>query len=352
MHPRDISDLNASLLRLADQIAREMGLPIKHAVNRADFSARLSELVRRQTDSSIRLYGFRAQHMFAYVIAALGEVAVITEEDQGIFFDSSGLLTRPDFRIQTKKGSQILVEVKNFRASSIDDCFVIGEKYLERLANYSSTVGIPLKIAVYWVGWNCWTLIDPSRLSLEGRKFRLSIMEAMKINEMGLLGDVHVGTEVPLVMRLHADLTKPRSIDLHGLAPFTIGRVTLHVGGKEITNQLEIKIAALLIFFGKWGDVKTPVAVSGGLVDHFDFIVQPEIISEGQGFELVGSMSQIVSNQYLYSTSEKEGVTSLAPKSDVKEFGVLIPDSYQGQVLKLWRFQQMPNTFEGEESES
>ena len=72
--------------------------------------------------------------------------------------------------------------------------------------------------------------------------------EAMKRNEMILLGDHMVGTVPPLSLRLYADPNKPRSVGENGQVHFTIGRVALYAYGKEITDEFEKNLHGFLCY--------------------------------------------------------------------------------------------------------
>lgn len=293
------------------------------------------------------MHGFRVQAMFAYVAAALGHCKLITEEDSGIFFDGVGDLRRPDFRVLIRDGSQFLVEVKSFREKNAWKPYSFKRTYLDKVQMYAVALGIPLKFAIYWSCWNIWTLVDASRLDQSGPKVELPLTEAIKINEMNALGDSMVGTVPPLSIRLHADRSKPRTVSSSGEVPFTIGRVSLHSGSKEIRDENESKIAWFLMLHGKWNELEKTAKIDGNQLDHMELSVTPEESSaEQQGFDLVGNMSQMISIQFLNATSDGNEIRSLAPSIDVNQLGVLIPHDYKGKALHLWRFHQIQPNFD------
>ena len=103
-----------SLLKSLDDFARTKGL----CITDAGTSDQLLEILRASLQvhvrNTARLHGLHAQSMFAYTTAAMGACRLISEEDSGALFDLDGNLQRPDFRIITRDGVQMLVEVKNF----------------------------------------------------------------------------------------------------------------------------------------------------------------------------------------------------------------------------------------------
>ena len=145
--------------------------------------------------------------MFSYLAAALGNCALITEEDSGTFFDTIGTLTRPDFRLITRDNQQMLIEVKNHHEKNVPQPYSFTESYLESVTRYAELMGLPLKFAIYWSRWNTWTLTDASRLSQKGGKIQLTFPDALKMNEMATLGDIsgrnRSSAGAPLLCRHH-----------------------------------------------------------------------------------------------------------------------------------------------------
>ena len=67
-----------------------------------------------------------------------------------------------------------------------------------------------MKLAVYWEQWNSGPWYR-CRRAKRGRRLSLSMPRAVKANEMGILGDLHVGTRFPLRFRIVADPTRERT---------------------------------------------------------------------------------------------------------------------------------------------
>lgn len=289
--------------------------------------------------------------MFAYLAAALGNCKLISEEDAGIFFDGIGGLRRPDFRIVILDGSSFLVEVKNFHERNPHKPYTFKQEYLGSATKYAALMGLPLKFAIYWSRWSVWTLVDASRLDVESPKSELHLPDAIKWNELNTLGDSMIGTIPPLALRLHADPLKPRTVSDSGEAPFTIGRVSLHSGDEEITDETEKKLAWFLMLNGRWTNLQQTAKIDDSQLEYMELSVSPEETTEKQGFEIVGTMSQMISKQYLRATSDEGTIKSFAPKVEANQLGVVIPPDYKGEALPLWRFLMQPNFDDFDEPE-
>jgi len=343
MKRRDTNHTQGTSLRFLAEFARANGLSISEDSTQEQLLSVLKQTLCDTRENPIRLHGFRVQAMFSYLAAALGNCALITEEDSGTFFDAIGTLTRPDFRLITRDHQQMLIEVKNHHEKNVPQPYAFKESYLESVTRYAELMGLPLKFAIYWSRWNTWTLTDASRLFRKGEKTKLTFPDALKMSEMATLGDISVGTVPPLALRLYADTTKPHEVNDAGEARFTIGKASLYCGGKEITKPDEVRLAWMFMHYGRWTDCQQTAKIENHLLDFVELAVAPEVPTEGQGFEIVGAMSQIISKQYLDATSADEQIKALSPQNDAHEFGAIIPPDYEGEALHLWRFSQQPN---------
>ena len=128
---------------------------------------------------------------------------------------------------------------------------------------------------MYWSVWKLWTLVDATHFS-ENSDYYIALPEAMKRNEMNLLGDHIVATVPPLSLRLYTDPNKPRSIEEDGQVHFTIGRAALFANGKEITDDFEKKLAWFFMLHGKWNKVDHPAEIKNGLLEYTELRVSPE----------------------------------------------------------------------------
>lgn len=340
---RHLSDQKYKLLRMLDDFAQSEGLSIKDEIASDKFIARLSVTVQKQRNDPIRIHGFRVESMFAHVAAALGKSQIIAEEDSGVFFSSEEDIRRPDFRLVTNEGEQLLIEVKNFRQKDPMEPFILKSTYLLSLRKYADVFNTPLKIAIYWSVWKLWTLVDATHFISANSDYSITMPEAMKRNEMNLLGDHMVATVPPLSLRLYTDPNKPRSIEENGQVHFTIGRVALYANGKEITDDFEKKLAWFFMLHGKWNEVDQPAEIKNGILEYTEFCISSKQYDKKQGFAMLGFLSELISSNYNLLTSPKGEILQLAPKQQPDNLCILIPNDYKGKVLRLWRFHVKPN---------
>lgn len=340
-HPQD--PLNFSLLRSLDEFAKKNGLSIQDVAAQEGLIESFRTSLQTHVSHAARIHGFRVESMFAHVVAAMGEVVQISEEDAGAFFDESGNLKRPDFRIITRAREQMLVEVKSFyQKSSPKKPYSITGEYLASLKRYAALNNVPLRIAIYWSRWNLWSLIDAARLDESQKSIEITMSDAFLQNEMCLLGDRMISTLPPLSLRLYADKEKPRQVSSTGETGITIQKAGLCCNGVDIEDKEEQRIAWYLILNGNWRKVEEIAEVNDGMVDYLEMRVSPDEPpdedTDGQPFRSLGFMSQMITSQYLRSTSDEGKVTNLSPDVQPDQFGVAIPSNYEGSVLKLWRF--------------
>ncbi|TWU13681.1 hypothetical protein CA54_25160 [Symmachiella macrocystis] len=345
-HPVDPK--NFSLIQSIDDIARANQLPITENKTQELLLEKLTSSLREHVAHGARLHGFRTQSMFAHVAAAMGECLIIKEEDGGAFFDIAGDLKQPDFRIVTRQHGRMLVEVKNFYQKKPHKKYTIKGKYLHSLKEYAKLNEIPLKIAIYWARWGCWTLLEANRLDVNTPTIEITMDYAFKHNEMSLLGDHMIGTVPPLSLRVYADKDKPRNLSANGKTLFTVKKACVCADDIEVVDPLEERITWFLILNGTWNDIFEYASVTDNLLNYLDMQLRPELpndeASNQEPFTIIGTMSQMISNQYKLSTSPNGPITSLIPNQQPDEFGILIPHDYVGKTLKLWRLYQQTDS--------
>lgn len=277
--------------------------------------------------------------MFAYVAGALGQCNLIKQEDSGgLLLTSDDNINIPDYRIILKSGEAFFVEVKNCDKKKI----TFKSEYIEKLNNYALLNNNPLKVAVYWRKLKIWTLISSEKLIFHEKKCELKIDQALAFSEMASLGDCMIGTRTPLRLRLNADPIKSSFIDENGQCQFTIFSVGIYSQNILIEDSIESNIAFQLIMAGHWSESED-VVIKNNKISYIEFTYETEIPNEGQGFSIIGNLSSIISSKYDSSTILDGKIERLSPESSPEKFGILIPDSYQGKYLPLWRFVLQPN---------
>ena len=304
-----------------------------------EFGRRVREALQKVRQQPAVLHGRRTQEMFAFVAASLGRTVLIKEEDCGEVVASGEGLVVPDYRLVLGDKSQHLVEVKNCHRESPTTPIRLTPAYVRGLTEYGALMGVPVSIAVFWSRWCLWALVPVEALPPDG----LSLLAALPRNNMVLLGDRQLGTTPPLIMRVVADPRGPNLPGRDGKHSFRIGSAEFLCGGTRVASTLERNLAYQFMLFGDWPETDSPVELDGDRLVHLDFIFAPKQRTPNQRFELLGSMSSIVSRKFQALTSTTADVTSISPAAEPASLGVMIPEDYVGEALPLWQFEVQPH---------
>ncbi|MEJ1961768.1 MAG: hypothetical protein WDO56_09550 [Gammaproteobacteria bacterium] len=334
------------LLHAVDRFAREKGLPIREPTTvETAFGALRSQFAAGQRND-ILFHGHRVQTLFAYVASALGGCRLIKTEDVGELYSSIETLRMPDFRVVTHDGRQMMVEVKNCHIADPNDPYEVKPEYLSGLRSYAATFDAELFIAIYWSRIKQWTLLAANEFDPGSS---VSMREALVRNRMYLLGDCMVATLPLLVLRLVNSPSYGHPTDKEGRYLFCAQTVQLYCGTNLITDPTEQRIAWFLMNNGRWSVTETPAEFDGPRLTAVSFVLTPpERANPGEKFEIVGSLSELVSRQFDGATTQEGEITSIAPHAEPSDFGVVIPEGFRGTALRLWQFEIHPR--EGEVS--
>jgi hypothetical protein len=297
-----------------------------------EFKESVGTSIKKALDNPKFLYGQHVEAMFQGVVIALGQCQMIKEEDVGGGWYDGDELAIPDYRIVLLDRTQFLVEVKNHNGDPMEVSFT--ERYINGLRRYGELTGSPVKLAVYWVGWRIWTLVPLDILEKYEKGFGLPFAKAVPANEFSFLGDKAVATQFPLTIKFMADRTEARSVDEAGQAQIVIGDTRLFCRGEEILDEREREIAFMLMTGGTWEE-RGPLA-------ELDTEYRPPEDHE-QGFEIIGSLSEIFSSHFQWRTLKERRVSRIAVNLVPGQMANLIPEGYKGKVLPLWRFILQPN---------
>ena len=183
-----------------------------------------------------------------------------------------------------------------------------------------------------------WTLVSPSILKMQGAKYILPFVEANKYNEMSLLGDLSVATTPPLVLRLVADTLKPRRIESDGTVGFTIAGLEFYCNNKQITDSFEKSLAFYFMLYGRWSVSEGEAEIVDEQLVAVRYTAEPEETDPEQGFDFLGSMSEMISKNFNRLTAPDGSIERLSPKSENIFLGLMIPNDYKSEILPLWRF--------------
>jgi hypothetical protein len=330
------------------------GLSLDDDQSGSAFLKRIEAALATSKANPARLHGLRTQSLFEYIAVSLGECALIKQEDAGEMYMSNSDIKPPDFRIILKNGSQFFAEIKNFFQSNPLSKYKIKTSYLNQLKAYTDLFGAELKLGIYWTKWNLWTLTSLSCLKEEDNKWHsLDFTDALLNNEMTLLGDITIGVTPPLIFRVSTNPSKPREVETNGEVEFTIGNIETFVGGTRIDDSEDRALVLSFMFFGDWVE-DTRATIENDQLLSIDFLFEPLEVSEEQPFEMIGSLSSMISRQF-HSLTAPDGETKrLVPTQDPTEFKIQLPPSMhrseynglglppnrKGKQLFLWCFQQ------------
>lgn len=339
--PKDPEKFGA--IDLFDAVGRKCGFRLEDVSSQQRFIDSVSKSFHESKDNPIVLHGRRVQAMFAYVAASLGRCIAIKPEDAGEIFAADTSIQAPDYRVVVEPGNEFFVEVKNCHKKNANLKLAFKPEYIQALHNYGQVFSRHVKLAVYWSRWNIWTLVSLAKLPLDKGKRSTSMMEAVKSNEMATLGDIMIGTKVPLIFRVITDPSKCRTVRENGEVKFTIGDVELYSAKTRIDDEHERNLAFYLMLYGKWAGSKPKARIENGQLVSIDFVVAPVESTPGQGFEIIGDLSGMISRRYDDLTTSRGKIDRLSAVVEPDSLGISLSRDYKGRFLPLWRFHIKPN---------
>jgi hypothetical protein len=301
------------------------------------FETLKAEFEKAKNNSQL-LYGLRTEMMFGYIAAALGWCSLVKQEDAGTIYFSESDLTLPDYRVVLNNGEEFFIEVENkFQKYPVQACY-FKKGYINKIRRYAELFGKGLKIAVYWSLWNIWTLTSIADLAYNGKNYCLSFADAINYNEMSIIGDSYIGTVPPLAMKIIADPTKPQVIGSDGSIKFITRTWEFYCGGTKIEDVNESGLAWILMSFGNWRDSDPIVVENGNQVISIEYKYEPEETTPNQGFEIVGTLSGMLSRYFKSSTAPDGPIEHLEAEDPPPFLGFDSLSDYRGRNLRLWRF--------------
>ncbi|WP_316976819.1 hypothetical protein [Shumkonia mesophila] len=308
-----------------------------------EFVAHVEAAVERALADPALVYGQWAEAMFEALLVSLGDYALLKPEDVGRVYpaDDFGV---PDFRVVLKDGRQWLIEVKNVYLDDPghQERRLMTRAYRERQEAYAAATGGELKLAVFWARWATWTLVTPAKLVDANGDLTLNMLNSMKANEMGDLGDRTIGTRPPLRFRLLADPEKPSSLAPDGTTNFTIGGVEMFCGDDEILNPTEREITWIFMQHGQWNESGPEAELADDRVKAIEYRWDP-VARQNEGFETIGTLSRMFAKYYAEMTVDKRQVIQVHAPLQPGWFAPLVSTDYKSEVLPLWKFILQPN---------
>jgi len=318
-------------------------LSLRDASAKVAFGAHVAASVDQALADHTLLHGQRVEAMFEALLISLGKFQLLKTEDGGRVFPV-GRFRVPDFRVVLDTGEHWLIEVKNVYE---DDAFkqrrrLMSGAYREALEAYAAATGADLKLAVFWARWSIWTLVSPTRMADASGDVVLDMPTAMRVNELGLLGEMTIGTRPPLRLRLTMDSARTSPIGPDGMVEATIAGAALFCDTVEIVDPVEQQIAWIFMQYGEWVERQVEVVVEGERLVAVDFRWEPEE-QVNVGFEFIGSLSRMFARHYAEQTIKDREVVQIRVPLQPDWFGPLTRSDHVGKALPLWRFTLRPN---------
>lgn len=316
--------------------------------DQARIEAVIDELRANLTDNlktPSTVAGWRAQALFASLVAALDECDLMTMVDTGEIYYADDKVKAPDFFLHLRSGRRMLVDVKNVDLRNEDSLdkpvkFTVSE--VARMREFGDRFGAEVFLALYVPRMATWFLVDIDDLSVgPGGGRRITIQDAFLRNQLYLLGDKLVGTAYPLEFVMRQDTSAsstlgPKGEDGKRNAQFQVGSVELLAGGVPITDPHERRILHFFMLYGSWNEEEIPLVVDGELVE-IRFRFTPDEIHEG-GKDLLGSLASMYSRMFEYNTSDEKGALALDIDVEPGTLVTLIPHDFDfdNATLPLW----------------
>jgi hypothetical protein len=331
------------LLALATAFAQRHGVGLNDPALVERFLADAAPGLKAALADPALLHGARTERMFEANVLSLGRFGLFKTEDIGRVHAAT-TYRAPDFRVVLDDGDQWLIEVKNVRCENPNKQRTsMSAAYLASLQAYADAVGATLRLALYWSRWHLWTVIAPDRFRRPDGGLRVTMMEAVMVNEFARLGDVSIWTKPPLRLVLDAATDKPRKLSAEGLADFVIGSARVYSGDVELTDPRDRRLAEMLFLYGEW-PAEGPFAVMGddGIAG-VEFVAAPEEPSD-QDFDGVGWASRIFTRYFATRTVDGDQIIQLHGAPVPEWFAPLAAWDFKRSRLPLWLLHQQPST--------
>lgn len=253
------------------------------------------------------LHGRWTQELFRAVLISLDAVSLIKDEDTGeLHHAADEPLGLPDFRVVTKAGEHLLVEVKNVGPKGVWKNQKMRADTVDELRAYAQLTGGRLVFAHFWSTACKWTLVDANRLTRRGGYYELTIEEAMRANELGLLGDAVLATSSVVTITLLEEGPDDAEVD-PDLAdwplPFVARSVSLSCDGKPVTNPEEYDLVKAVVFYGgaRASNIKPIMDADDQMIG---MVLTAQSPAGPQSPNIGSFLSSIFTNRYIAATKD------------------------------------------------
>jgi hypothetical protein len=314
-----------------------MGYKLNDSIAEDKFIKEVRRSLKNSKSNDTAIYGKRTELLFAYIVRALGSVALLKQEDSGdVYYFDEEVIT-PDYRLIFKDSSQLMVEVKNFRQKQPSEKFSIKKNYYNKLERYAKLNNVELKLAIYFSNWNQWVLLSIDAFEVDGELFTIDLSKALMMSEMSIIGDMMIGTSPDLEIHFLTNEDEANEIDHVGQAIFINRDIKIYCAGNEVTDASEKGMAFHLIKFGDWVEKECEAIVKNNKLVGMKFIFTPKDHT-AENFSIIGTLSSIISKMNREYTVKDGKVIAVDIKIPSFVLSVFVNKNYNGQHLPLWRF--------------
>lgn len=325
------------LYDLYTNYAHDNNIKLNSECLKEDFLAAIKQgLYNNEND--ILKFGKKTELAFYYVVKSLKSIKSIEQIDCGLYYFGDSEVIVPDYVIVLNDNKKILVEAKNNNVSILKE-YSMNKDYYIGLSKYAKLHNLDLFIAIYWNKMRIWTLNNINIFENKNDKYCLDICNAMKQNDMHLLGDFIIGTLSPITVRIYPyDDYKIIENEIE----FKIKSVEILCNNKVLIDKKEKSIAFYFYLYNsKWEEKQLLHFDDNKKLLYVDYSIEP-IEKSGDGFDIVGSLSTMYTNQYSDIIFDNGQVLDFHINKDL---GFKFDKSYSGEILKLWRFELVPEKF-------
>ncbi|MFW6557205.1 hypothetical protein [Acinetobacter baumannii] len=317
-----------------------------YSINDKDVVEKVTEVfsksVKEATNTNIMLYGARNEGLFSYIVRGMASVKFIKKEDSGDAYASiTETLQIPDYRIILEDGSLIFVEVKNWN-KDYDVNFNLKVKYVESLERYSAINNGRLLIAVYYRCINRWVLVPINRFTKKGKKYEISLFDAMKFSEFSCLGDMCFGLFSPLEIYFEFDKNISTNKYEGNFYKYDgkINKIILKSGGKEIKDDIGRKIVFGLAHHGGWPEEYEYIFKGDELLGLKLTYAPEEGFGDNEndaGFKIIAQYSVMLTSFFAQQTMKDDEITKLLYSGKPTNVTSFIPNNYNNPDLPIIR---------------
>ncbi|MBR7833633.1 hypothetical protein KDL01_10180 [Actinospica durhamensis] len=282
----------------------------------SDFGARVATGLTESLGDDRLLHGHWVQDLFRAVVISLDSIAMIKDEDTGeLYCEPDRPLRLPDYRVVTKDGEHLLIEVKNVGPKATFKPQKIRTEIFAELQAYAQVTGARLVFAHYWSMLSKWTLVDASRFVRRGRHLEITVEEAVCGSEFALLGERLILTQPAACMRIVAVVPGEEPTvdpDFVDWPYFTPGAVEFLIDGEQVTDSQEYELIKAMMLYG------------GAILGPSDLVVDEEQrpiemvlrMAEPGGHPTGSSLAQIYTNRYIRATKDVVGGSVLRMRGE------------------------------------